>query len=56
MNIPAILLQIVNAANISGRDAEAIVAAKQWLQKIQRGELVVGAPVTEPKIPTDAPA
>ncbi len=55
MNIPALILQIVNAANISGRDAEAIVAAKQWLQKIQRGELVVGAPVTEPKTDRETP-
>jgi hypothetical protein len=48
MNIASFVLELVNRAPTNGREAESVVAAKQWLGQIQRGELVVGKPVAEP--------
>ncbi len=47
--IASFLLQLVDRAPINGADAENTSAAKSWLRQIAKGELVVGAPVPEPK-------
>lgn len=38
-------LEFVNRTPTRGEEAEAVVAVKQWLQQINAGQLVVGAPV-----------
>lgn len=45
--IAAFILELVNVAPVTGRDAENVVSAKQWLRQIQSGQLVVGKPEVE---------
>lgn len=56
MSIPLskIAHDLVSSAPIRGADAETVAAVKRWLEQINRGELVVGAPVQPKakKVPT----
>lgn len=45
------ILTLVNRANISGVEAENTVAAKQWLQSIAKGQLVVSEPAKPDALP-----